>query len=158
MAGYRRLQGLLTALLIAYALGAIAVKLGARRDRELYPLFSWSLFSMVEAEPTEYAVRLVSVGTGAVPAGRFLDQAFEAFTPVRMPAEAWLVTQKLGDALASGDAADLARWRRVLESNFLTGHGPVRYEIVRCHYVTLERAATGAIRSVQTVATFTAAG
>lgn len=158
MSGYRRLTVGIGALLIAYWVAAIAVKVGVRRDREIFPLFAWSLFSKVESEPTEYAVRLAEIGADGAPAARWLDESLETFRSVRSPAELWMLTQRLGDALAAGDGRAVERWRRLLEANHLAGHGAVRYEVVERHFVTSERASTGTIRSTRTLASFTAHG
>jgi hypothetical protein len=141
---YRRRQGWLAAVLAVQLVGGLAVL--PAPGHEVFPVFSWFLFALTPpAERTAPELRVAELG------GRTFDP------PVRLETERSLVraadaptvvrlAKDLRAALAAGDTAALARARRTLEENFLTGRGPGRYALVEVTHDPVARLRGGAAR------------
>lgn len=157
MQSYRRLKLLVAALLCGYAAAALVLKVTLRRDGEVFPVFSWSLYSTVPGEDTDYAVRILSVGGKALDPPLFLQEARSFFTGTE-PTAAFMTMQRLGDALEKRDADEVKAHRRLLEEHHLRGQGVIRYEIVRRRFNTLARWSSGGFTSVRTVAVLSTDG
>jgi hypothetical protein len=155
MRAYRELKWRVATILAAYLVAAAAAQVWGGRDRELFPIFAWSLFSTVPSEPNEYAVRITAIDGAPLEAKPFLGDLFgRGFSSPRSTSELWAVTQRLGDAISAGGSGEVGAMRRLLEANFLCATGQVDYEVVRLRYRTLDRWATGALGSIEPVAAF----
>ena len=149
---YRRLKILAAVVLCGYAVAAVAVKAAFRHEREVFPLFSWSLYSTAPREEADYGLRIMEVGGGALNPPLFVEDA-KTFFPYVNQAQLIATVQFLGRALDSGNTEAVKRYRHLLERHHLRGRGAVHYEIVRRRYNTLARWSSGEIKSVSTVAT-----
>ena len=151
MQSYRSLKLLVAGILCGYAAAALVLKVTLRQDGEVFPLFSWSLYSTVHGEDADYAVRILSVAGEALDPPLFFQEARLFFAGTE-PIAAFMTVQRLGDALEKRDADAVRAHRRLLEHHHLRGRGVVRYEIVRRTFNTLGRWSSGGFTSVRTVA------
>lgn len=149
---YLRLKILAAVVLCGYAVAAVAVKAAFRHEREVFPLFSWSLYSTVPREAADYGMRILAVEGRRLHPPLFFEDAKSYFPHVHQ-AQLIATVQFLGRALDSGNTEAVKRYRRLLERHHLRGRGAVRYEIVRRRYNTLARWSSGEVKSVSTVAT-----
>ena len=157
MQSYRRLKLLVAAILCGYAAAALVLKVTLRREGEVFPLFSWSLYSKVPGEDADYAVRILSVAGAALDPPLFPQEAQSFFTGTE-PSAAFMTMQRLGEALEKRDADEVKAHRRLLEEHHLRGRGIIRYEIVRRRFNTLARWSSGGFTSVRTVAVLSTDG
>ena len=137
--GYTARKYALAAFVVVYA---VVAEWGARVSPhlEFFPVFNWSLFTFVHPDPTHPELHVVSIGdkTFAAPVNYFdLDSYFE---PARQRASTVTKTlRRLRAAIAANDAAEIARLRKIIETRYLSGHGPIEYEIRFVHFNALER-------------------
>jgi hypothetical protein len=136
---------------------AVTIKATFRHEREVFPLFSWSLYSTVPREEADYGVRVLTVGGQALDPPLFFEDA-RSFFPYVNQSQLMMTVQLLGRALDSGNAEAVKRYRRLVERHHLRGRGVVHYEIVRRAFNTLARWATGKFRVVRSVGTFSMEG
>lgn len=147
----RRRERIAAALLCGYAAAALVIKAARPVDGEIFPLFSWSLFSTVPAQDENYGVRLLAVRGAPLATPTFFEEARGLVAEPESIA-AFMTVQRLGVALSTDNARDAAAARRLLERHHLRGLDDVRYEVVRRRFDTLERWSTGALRSSEVVA------
>lgn len=110
--------------------------------REIFPLFSWSLYSGAPRVESQYTARLLEVD------GRPLTPPVDLMaTPgFHRGPDYWRdagVLDGFGAALEARDRERVAAFRCLVESNILLGDG-IRYEIVKRTYDPLARRTTGA--------------
>lgn len=109
--------------------------------REIFPLFSWSLYSEAAHVEIQYTARLLELdGRPLTPVADLM--AMPAF---HKSPDYWRdvgVLNNFGQALDAGDGPRAEDLRILVESNILPGHHS-RYEIVRRVYDPLERRASG---------------
>jgi hypothetical protein len=108
---------------------------------EIFPLFSWSLYSGAASNESMYTARLLEVERRSLvpPMDVMETPAFH-----RAP-DYWRdagVLNAFGEALEAGDRARAAAFRCLVESNVLLGDS-IRYEMVKRTYDPLARRATG---------------
>lgn len=154
---YHRLKILAAVMLCGYALAAVAIKAAFRHEREVFPLFSWSLYSTVPREEADYGVRILAVGGQTVDPPLFFEDA-RSFFPYVNQSQLMMTVQPLGRALDSGNTEAAARYRLLLERHHLRGRGVVHYEIARRAFNTLARWTTGRFSVVRSVGTFSTEG
>lgn len=109
--------------------------------REIFPVFSWALYSEAPAVEVQYAARLLEID------GRVLSPPVELLTTRAFHAgpDYWLdagTVAAFGRALDEGDTARAGPLRDLVEGNVLPGR-KTRYEMVRRVYDPLARRATG---------------
>ncbi len=139
----RLYRGFLPAFLASYAVGGFMTH-GSLGGREIFPVFSWALYSDAPRLEVQYTVRLLEVDGRALGNGRDL-MSMPGFH--RSP-DYWSdagVVQNLGAALDEGDEERARALRRLVEANVLPGQR-VRYELVKRTFDPLERRASGAFR------------
>lgn len=144
MRAYRIAQRWVTLFLAAYFVGGLLTLLHPRE--EVFPVYSWFLFALVPQQRTLYAVVLHEAE------GRPLPQPIayqEAIDVVRDPHNVVVhqLIQQLGAALEKQDAAQVAKLRRLLETNYLPARS--RYEVAKIGYEPLRRWRTGEQRTEQ---------
>ena len=112
--------------------------------REVFPVFSWALYTDAVRLEVQYTARLIEVD------GRALGAALDVLaTPSfhRSP-DYWFdvgVLNNFGAALDAGDGVRAEALRRLVEANVLL-EDRVRYEMVKRTYDPLERRASGAFQ------------
>ncbi|MBI2902472.1 MAG: hypothetical protein HYY12_02645 [Candidatus Methylomirabilis oxyfera] len=157
MQRYNRLKIFAAVLLCGYAAAAVVIKGALRHEREIFPIFSWSLYSTVPREAAEYGVRIFEVGGETLNPPLFFEDA-RAFFPYVNQAQLFMTVQSLGRALESDNTEAIKTYRRLLERHHLRGRGVIHYEIVRRRFNTLTRWVTGEFRTLRTVGTFSTEG
>ena len=150
---YHRTQTGIAILICAY------VSIAVWRERvpghsELFPIASWSLFSLVPNTIEDFSVRLLEVD------GRPLARAlfFEDIKPIFLGAtshDARVVIERFGLALAAGHFREAEEIRRRFEAEYLSKQAhQVRYELVARVYDPMERWNAGVFKSVRTLAAY----
>ena len=154
MATYRRLERTVLALFVVYVLAALYEQFGmGGGDREqLFPLASWSLFSKVPAEISDYDVRVLELD-GEPFASPQTAQNVGDRLPALATIDAYRLIQALGRAVRKNESDAVAQTRRTLEGIYLRGAEPFRYDIVYRTYDPMLYWRDGTVR-VQTVGRF----
>ena len=144
----RLAAGFLALCVVVGLLGALT------KRREIFPLYSWFLFSLVPTRTVAYDV-LVREASG---------RAYEPPASYRRAGEAvrnsqsivtYRTIQDLGRAVEAGQEAEAARLRRSLEARFSAW--PVRYDLVKVRSDNpLEHWKTGQPQHSDTLASFSA--
>ena len=133
----RRLIGL---VIVYFFAGAASQKLVPGVD-EIFPFFGWSLFSKVpNLRATTTVVFVAQDGRKLEPPVDFMTAPPSMVRGNRFIARK--VIQKMGVAAERGDAAELARLRRLLEDNYFVGR--LRYRLMLERYQPLDKWRTGA--------------
>jgi|SRR5687768_421047 len=149
---YRWTNRLLLGAFIAYLAVALETeRVHGREDR--FPVASWSLFSKVPNETTDYSLRLLEVRGERLADPVFFEDANRWLSNTRSHA-ARISIQRLGRAVAAKDEAEVARVRAYLEDLHLRHAGDATYQVVSRTYDPLARYRGEPIDNVRTRATF----
>lgn len=126
----------------------IGMVTGFLRGKEIFPFFSWSLFSNIPNKTNEYTI-IVDVYNGMIVSPPQLFQ--EAKEIIRQfdsrnispPASiiAYYLMQDFGKAYERGEIQKAEKLRRLFEANYIKA--PARYRLVRLIYNPVERWKTG---------------
>jgi hypothetical protein len=117
-----------------YAIAGLG--LGVAGRQEVYPVFSWSLFSRIPNNQSWFAVRLLTQrGEGLADAPFFEEAAGLVRNPQSIAAQH--VIRRLGNAVVRGDSVEEADARRLLEEVYLVPD--LEYELVRIEFDPLRR-------------------
>lgn len=135
---YRRTQHFLFFLILGYI--GVALVLGLSfYHRELFPVFSWSLFSTVEETKAEFAVLVTHLdGQALEPPLEFMESkaVFRGAGSIR----AYYTIQKFGAAALRRRSEEAQRLRHVFESTYLGHEGrPVEYRLIFRRFDAIER-------------------
>lgn len=135
---YRRTKLFLYILIPGYILAALHIGFN-RHHREIFPVASWSLFSYVAAERTEFAVLITQVDGEPLAAPReFMDSRdlFSGAGSIR----AYYTIQDLGAATGRRSAALMEKLRWLLESQYMQGpNRDIRYQLILRSFDPIER-------------------
>jgi hypothetical protein len=137
-------------LFVVYALVATNLR-GSVQD--VYPLFSWSLFSIIPNPDHRYTMEILEAGgTRYDPPLRF-SQSSALFAGIQhSPTEYTPRVERLGQALANGHTKAAAQARQ--ELNALFGTRAFRYRILLVYADPLEYWRNGSYRTVRTLGEF----
>lgn len=149
---YRRMQwGFATLALLYFLVGNGAWLWG---NREIYPIFSWDLFSYVPNEVVDFGLRITKTGNTELEPPLYFEAAVDLL-PDAQSIVAYTNIQALGAAIRAGQPVELAADR--VAALHLYPLLPVEYEIVQRRYAPLDRWRTGAVRSEELLGAFRAA-
>jgi hypothetical protein len=110
---------------------------------ELFPFYSWSMFSKVPSEQNAYVVVIHEVGGKPLsPAKEFQEASGLVNSPQSVVAHQ--VIQKLGLAYRKGNAKEQTEVRKLFEKNYLSIG--TRYELASMNYDPLTRWKSGGRR------------
>lgn len=152
MRSYRRLQAAIAALIVAYVVVSTAIKVGPGPS-EIFPVFSWSLFSHVPNLRHDYGLLILAVdGRGDDPP-RYIEETRGVFPRAHRAVRARNI-QELGRAASENDWVRARDIRRFIEPLYLGERRLVRYAIVRRAYDPLERWKRGTFLSEERVSVF----
>jgi hypothetical protein len=154
---YNRLKIFAAVLLFGYAAAAVVIKAAIRHEREIFPLFSWSLYSTVPREAVDYGMRILEVDGRRLNPPLLVEEVRPRF-PHANQRQLLMAVQSLGRALDGGNTEAVRAYRRLVERHHLRGRGVIRYEIVYRRFNTLARWTRGELKSVRAVATFSTEG
>lgn len=107
---------------------------------EIFPFYSWSMFSKVPTEQNNYVVFIHEVGgKQLIPAKEFQEASGIVNSPQSVVAHQ--VIQKLGLAYRRGDHKEQTEMRVLFEKNYLSVG--TRYELASMNYDPLTRWKSG---------------
>lgn len=154
LSAYRRLR-----IFISVSLGfqlCVGIFLGLPfigRD-EIFPVYSWNFFWRIPfRQAKEFALLIHEVAGRRLNPPSYFEQSKILFSRAGNTS-AQRATQRLGWALTMGDQDGAARLRRLIEANYLSGSGPVRYDVVERRYDRFEFYRYGISRSVRILASY----
>jgi len=124
-----------------------------RGTKEIFPLYSWSLFQRIPNTISDYAIRVLRVGSEEMQPPPYFEDSRYWFDK-NSSSLGYFNIQKLGTAISRGDSDRAARIRRFLERRYFGGVGRVRYEVVRRSFDPVKRWRYGRFKSTQRVAVF----
>jgi hypothetical protein len=107
---------------------------------EIYPVFSWTLFSKVPQERIAWGLRIVAYNGQVLDSPLFYEEADGIVSDPRSISAQYAIRRMCRAELA-GNAREVKDARRLLEQTYLaTG---IRYELVRVRYDPLTRWRSG---------------
>jgi len=116
-----------------------------------YPIDSWSLFSKVPNQITDYSIRIVELNGRPLTESIWFDQSPSKHSHSH---NARTVILKMGSALEDGHEREADRLQNVFLSNFVSDLPGARFEFVRRRYEVLERFRTHQFDEVTVLRTF----
>jgi hypothetical protein len=155
MTRYRRLQIALAATLVGYAAFALGLRLVFRHN-EIFPAFTWNLFSTVPNEATDYTIRILGIGGVPLDSPIEFGKARKHF-PLARSRQAHFALQRLGKALEDGRYPLSRRLRSMIEGKYLDSRG-VSYEVVVRTYHPLEWMRDGSQLEERVIRSFESGG
>ena len=151
---YRRMQwGFATLALLYFLVGNGAWLWG---NREIYPIFSWDLFSYVPNEVVDFGLRITKTGDTELDPPIYFEAAVDLLPDARSIV-AYTNIQALGVAILADRPIELAAAADRVEALHLYPLLPVEYEIVQRRYAPLDRWLTGVVRGEELMGAFRAA-
>ncbi|MBJ93724.1 MAG: hypothetical protein CMP23_04530 [Rickettsiales bacterium] len=147
MKRYRQLKLLLLAFFCAYILAACCIK-KFKEGNEIFPIFTWSLFSSIPArESQSYAVQIVEVD------GRSFDPPLDFMMAKELLSgagdiNAHYLILRLGKAIDQDGQSEARELRRLFESNYLDGsHAQLKYQVIVNRFNPVEKWKTGRVET-----------
>jgi hypothetical protein len=135
---YSNLKRLLIGFIVLY-LGVALISGFRFRHREVFPIFSWSLFSQVQSSRSDFAVLITQIGNRTFEPPIELKNADQWF-PRGGHIRSYITIQNMGNAFLRRDRRTLEISRRILESNYMNGPAePVKYLLISRRYDPIER-------------------
>lgn len=137
MKRYRITQWSIVLGLILYPL--IAYSTIGLPQRELFPFFSWELFSHIPPkEITSYGIRFNSANGNELNEPLYFEDAMH-LTRHAESVDAFVTLQSLGSAIEQNDLVQVATSQQLLQSTYFGDISAAEYEIVRRRFDLLER-------------------
>ncbi len=133
-----------------YFIGGLLSVLAPRH--EIFPVFSWFLFSITPNPDTKFALRLHEVAGKGLEQPRYYEKA-EGIVNEPRSIKVYQMVQKLGKAEERDDRAEITRIRFMLEKNYVLT--PCRYDLLAVTYDPVKRWKTGLMQE-ETVTTYQA--
>lgn len=138
MHAYRRTRLAVILSILGYAATALVLGLGYHH-REVFPLFSWSLFTHVPSVRTDAGVQILQLGDRAFDPPLELLEARGLF-PRASSIQAYYTVQKLAGASMARDGAEIERLRRLFESEYLGARDRhLRYRLILRRFDPIDR-------------------
>ncbi|MEM7802860.1 MAG: hypothetical protein AAF633_26960 [Chloroflexota bacterium] len=152
MKQYRLTQKFIgTFVLIYFLIGNIAwIGWGT----EIFPFYSWDLFSFVPNQVADYGLLILSVDGQPVDSPLYFEEA-EAYLINPNSIEAQRLIQEMGRALEQNRLADLDRFKGQLESLFFGRYDQMTYQIMRRTYFPVKRFNEGIFESEREIGALT---
>lgn len=121
---------------------------------EVFPIASWSLFSLVPNICNDFSLRLLDVNGKPLAPARFFEDSRSLFSAATDHA-ARVVIDRMGKAMEAGAAREAEDIRLRFDAEYLRKQAhQVRYELVAREYDPLERWSTGKLRSVRVLGSY----
>lgn len=124
-----------------------------KSTNEIFPVFSWSLFTWIPNDFRDYALRVIAVDNENLHPTLYFQEAGYWF-PETHSMPAYDSIQKLGAAVAANDAKRIEEIRQFLEPIYLGGVKSVRYDVVERSFDPLERWECGEFNTVRSLSSF----
>lgn len=151
MKTYKNYQKFVFITLALYLLIGYGFKLTL--DRELFPIFSWSLFTNVPNRINDYGIRIVAIDGQPLDTPFYYEDGKGTFTAYDS-AQAYFNFRDLGRALETGDTENATEIRGYMEALYLEEAGQVSYEVVARSWDAIDRWNGGAYLSEEVIATY----
>lgn len=153
---YKYFRALLVALLVLYWGAGYYYSKSFAGER--YPFFSWFVFSRIPPRyETEDSIRLLELNGARLSPPLLLKDAYRenyfAKGPGLSISQYRFLARSLGSAVGRKNEELVRRYRTEIENGLLGN--TVVYEVVRVRYDTIEFWKSGAVQSVEPLATFT---
>lgn len=151
MIAYRRTKWFILGAVLFYFI----VGNGARYwlGREIYPIFSWELFSYVPNELVDYGLRVTQVDHKVLPKAVYFEAAPSLFSDAQSII-AYNNIQALGQLLDAHQADNAQAARIKVEQQHLHIAHALSYEIIRRSSIPLVRWKTGSFATEVVIANF----
>ena len=133
---YRSLKKTVHWGVVLLLVSGVALKLSGQRD--LFPLFSWSLFSYVDQQKVDFAILVVGLEGQPLDAPREFMTTTDLF-PGAGDMRAYITIQDLGLAVLRRDEATLETSRALFEGDYLKYPGVVDYQVMMRTFDPIER-------------------
>ena len=137
----------IAAFLYVTVAGVTLLRARTGANTEIFPIFSWDLFSVVPNETMDYGLRVLEVDGKPLEPPQFLEQLTIFSQPFRISAH--MAIQELGVAHARGDTERARSLAHMLYENHLGGAARrVRFELVERRFDVLTRVRSGRFASL----------
>lgn len=153
MKAYRNLRVFVASFFVLYAGLGVLLQTNIWSANEIFPIYSWALFSKIPNERDDYALRILVVGKERVDPPLHFQAAGEWF-PKADSISAYYSVQKLGRAISREDAGRIEDMRRFFEPLYFGDAGHVRYEVVKRSFNPLDRWENGNFKTVRSIGVF----
>ena len=147
---YWTVKTIVLVVFVAYAMMAMSLR-GSVQD--VYPVFSWMLFSFIPNPNQDYAMEILEAGSMRYDPPLKFSQSKGLFEKIQhSPTEYAPRVDRLGQALARNDVEEAARVREELEVIF--GNEAFRYQIFMIYADPVEYWKTGSYRVIRMLGEF----
>lgn len=152
MKSYRALNYLIFLVIVAYiTTGYVSFYTGAG---EIYPIWSWDLFSTVpQPHQTDYALRFLEIEGDFLPTPVYFEQA-NHWISITESIDAHAVILAIAQAIIADNEPEVSRLRKLLEAQYLYEVQSGHYEIVQRQYDLRERWLTGEFQAEASIGSF----
>ena len=125
--------------------------------KEIFPVFSWSLFSYVSDNSKQIELEITEIDHVALDEPTYFYELSREFHAARKrDVTLAKLLQRIAVARRNGDSEATESLRRVLERTYLSDHRQVGYRIVLTRFHPIERWRDGTIRSKHVLGQFEA--
>ncbi|MEQ9620041.1 MAG: hypothetical protein RIG61_12820 [Deltaproteobacteria bacterium] len=138
---YRTKRFVLIAALTYFVIGValeFGYKYSSTYSKEIFPIYSWSLFAKTPSEVNDYSIRVISLRGQKLEEPFFLEESGGRL-PQTGAGNAYRIVQVLGKAVVKGDKKKAADMILLLNTLYPGLMGDMNFEIVARKYNPLER-------------------
>lgn len=151
MKAYRNYQKFVVIFLALYLVIGYGFKL--TQDREIFPIFSWSLFTNVPNQINDYGIRIVAIDGQELDTPFYYEEGKDTFIDYDS-AQAYFNFRDFGRALTAGNTERVEEIRGYLESLYLEEAGQIRYEVVARSWDAVDRWNGGGFLTEEVIAVY----
>lgn len=153
MRSYHKLKTFIAAVITLYAGIGLILAVTNYDDPEIFPVFSWTLFTHIPNRVQDYGLRITALGDQEFHPPLAFEKAGKWFKAAGSSA-AYKSIQKLGAAITDEDSANIEKWRELIEHIYFGGNSQVGYEIVWRSFNPMEKWRDGRHQSLKRIAVF----
>jgi len=153
MTSYRKIKILIFVTLMSYAMVGVILQLFVSGRNEIFPIFSWALFSKVPNNRIDYNVQITSVNNKKLVLPVYYNNSSKWFSNAKS-INAYYVIQKLGYAVTSGDENRIHSVRKYFEPLYMGDVKSVNYKVVQRTFDPLRLWKFGETDSIKTLDSF----
>ncbi len=119
---------------------------------ELFPIYSWDLFSYIPAHTSEFAIRITVINGETLDPPLYFNEATR-YVPAAKTIEAFALIQRFGNAIYTNNG-DAALLQQQFESLYLQHLATVNYDLVIRTFDAIDYAQSGSIDEVILLQTY----
>lgn len=153
---HRKLKAFIATVFISYACSGAILAISStliKSANEIFPVFSWSLFTFIPNDFHDYALRIIAIDNENLNPTLYFQDAGHWF-PETDSMSAYDSIQKLGTAVSAKDVKRIEEVRQFLEPIYLGEVKSVSYEIVERSFDPLDRWKYGKFNTVRSLGFF----